>query len=86
MDFATLHPWSFGFVCFIAGYAACVWVYRRAINRPPQPDPSVSAADIESAVRRGERIEAIRLYRRRHGAGLKEAVAAIDAIHDRGAS
>lgn len=83
MDFVTSQPWSFGFFCFIAGYVACSWVHRRAINRPLEPDPRVSEADIEDAARRGERIEAIRLYRRRHGAGLKEAVAAVDAITTR---
>jgi hypothetical protein len=79
MDFAA-HSWPLFFACFAAGYL----LGRRARRRPdPTPQPlrtDISDADIESAVRAGRTIDAIRLYRQRGGAGLVEAKAAVDAM------
>lgn len=83
MDFATAHPWQFGLCCFLAGYWAATWLHRRAIRRPAVLHPEISDAEIEAAAREGRHVDAIRLYRRRSGAGLREAKAAVDAILQR---
>jgi hypothetical protein len=48
-------------------------------------DPYASVAfDIAEAVRRGEKIKAIKLYRERTGAGLREAKEYIEVLQQRG--
>ena len=51
---------------------------------PPPPGPPLAAptADVESLVRGGQMIEAIKLYRAQTGCGLKEAKDAVDALRD----
>lgn len=44
------------------------------------PDESISDAQIEAEVRAGHRVEAIKLYRRRHACGLAPAKQAIEAL------
>ena len=51
---------------------------------PPGPDPrAVKEAEAEAlnAIREGHIIEAVKRYRRRTGAGLKEAKDAVDVLH-----
>lgn len=86
MDYVVIHPWSFGigfFGCFVAGYAAARWLYRRAIDRPSELHPEISNAEIEAELRAGHYIEAIRLHRRRDGSDLVQARAAVDAMAQR---
>ena len=45
-----------------------------------QPAPGVMPAAVTEALRRGQKIEAIRLYREHAGVGLKEAKDAVDAM------
>lgn len=83
MDYSAAHPWSLGicfFCCFIAGYAVARWLYRHAINRPPELHPEISDAQIEAELRAGRYVEAIRLHRRRDGSSLVQARAAVDAM------
>ncbi|MBB5358411.1 ribosomal protein L7/L12 [Rhodanobacter sp. ANJX3] len=47
------------------------------------PNPNIDDADIEAAIRAKTKIEAIKLYRQRTGAGLKEAKQAVEAIAQR---
>lgn len=47
------------------------------------PNPNIDDADIEAAIRAKNKIEAIKLYRQRTGAGLKEAKQAVEAIAQR---
>jgi ribosomal protein L7/L12 len=47
------------------------------------PNPNIDEADIEAAIRAKTKIEAIKLYRQRTGAGLKEAKQAVEAIAQR---
>jgi ribosomal protein L7/L12 len=42
-----------------------------------------SGATVEDFVRRGQKIEAIKLYREQHSVGLKEAKDAVDAMERR---
>ena len=76
-----------GALLFISGF----WLGRtskvlqasRIAQSQWQSDPSISDAEIEAQIRAGRPIEAIRLYRRRSGAGLKEARQAVDAMAQR---
>lgn len=83
MDYVTAHPWSFGLFCFCAGYWIALWLHRRAIHPVPAEPIEISGAEIEAAARAGRYVDAIKLYRQRSGAGLKEAKAAVDAIVQR---
>jgi len=47
------------------------------------PNPNIDDADIEAAIRAKTKIEAIKLYRQRTGADLKEAKQAVEAIAQR---
>lgn len=47
------------------------------------PNPNIDDDAIEAAVRAGKRVEAIRLYRQRTGAGLKDARQAVEALAQR---
>lgn len=82
MDFAA-HTWPLFFLCFAAGY-----LLGRRMRRHPAPMPQplrtdISDAEIESAVRAGHRVEAIKLYRLRSGAGLMAAKTAVDTAAQR---
>jgi hypothetical protein len=83
MDYVAAHPWSFGFFCFLAGYAAARWLYRHAIDRPPELHPEIRDDEIAAELRAGHYVEAIRLHRRRDGSGIKQARAAVDAMAQR---
>lgn len=50
-------------------------------SKPPRPP--ITDAEIETEVRIGRRLEAIKLYRERSGCDLRTAVEAIDAIEAR---
>jgi ribosomal protein L7/L12 len=47
----------------------------RAVGEPPRADPGV-----EAALRAGNKIEAIRRYRKLNGTGLKEAKDAVEVL------
>jgi ribosomal protein L7/L12 len=57
------------------------------ISRPQpsqwKPDASISDSQIEAALRAEKKIEAIKLYRQRSGAGLKEAKDAVESVAQR---
>lgn len=76
-----------GALLFIGGFwlgrASKAFDAARSAQSQWQPDPSISDAEIEAQLRAGRPIEAIRLYRRRSGAGLKEAKQAVDAMAQR---
>lgn len=74
--------WTFGLCCFAAGYLIAIWIHRRAIGQPAVLHPEISDTEI-TAAREGRHVDAIRLYRQRTGAGLREAKAAVDAIVQR---
>lgn len=66
---------------FALGFILARLIYakpRETVSLPP--DESISNAQIEAEVRAGHRVEAIRLYRRRHACGLLPAKQAIEAI------
>jgi ribosomal protein L7/L12 len=53
-------------------------------NKPTASDTSEPTdATVEDFVRRGQTIEAIKLYREQHSVGLKEAKDAVDAMERR---
>jgi ribosomal protein L7/L12 len=54
---------------------------RLGIAEPPEP----AADPIRDLVRGGHKIEAIKLYRERHGVGLRAAKEAVEAIMEGGA-
>lgn len=65
---------------WIAGTAGVVWIgsllVRRTVAMPPGDDDGTLVRLMES----GNRIEAIRRYRSRHGGGLKEAKEAVERL------
>lgn len=74
------HPWQLGLACFAAGFLLARWIYLRHGAATDAVHNDISDAEIEAAVHTGRKIEAIRLYRQRTGAGLKQAVRAVDAM------
>lgn len=81
-------PWVIvGVLLFVVGYtlgrvSKTLESVREARARWV-PDPAIDEAAIEAAVRARQKIEAIRLYRQRTGAGVKEARRAIEALAQR---
>lgn len=74
------HPWQLGLVCFAAGFLLARWIYfRHGVAAGPIRN-DISEAEIEAAVHAGRKIDAIRLYRQRTGAGLKQAARVVDAM------
>jgi ribosomal protein L7/L12 len=76
-----------GALLFVGGYALgrvskTLDVARETRTRWT-PNPNLDDADIETAVRAKNKIEAIKLYRQRTGAGLREAKKAVEAIAQR---
>lgn len=49
-------------------------------DRAWQADPNISDEDIKAELRAGRKIEAIKRYRQRSGAGLKQAKEAVEAM------
>ena len=74
------HPWQLGLACFAAGFLLARWVYFRHGVETGPIRIDISEAEIEAAVQAGRKVDAIRLYRQRSGAGLKQALRAIDAM------
>lgn len=70
-------------VGFWLGRASNALDATRTAPRKWAPDASITDADIETHIRAGRTIEAIKLYRRRTGAGLREAKHAVDAMTQR---
>lgn len=76
-----------GTLLFTAGF----WLGRasraldasRAARQASTPDTGPIDADIEAAIRARRTVEAIKLYRHRTGAGLKQAKQAVDAMAQR---
>lgn len=71
----------------LAGIVVLVMTFMGAKNvevvnlRPPQRDAAPGADDqLHALLAEGRKIEAIKLYRERTGAGLREAKEAVDAI------
>lgn len=61
--------------------------YRRGralprVDRAAQQHNDISDEAIRTQLRAGRKVEAIRLYRQRSGAGLKDARTAVEAIDD----
>ncbi|MFN8385775.1 MAG: ribosomal protein L7/L12 [Anaerolineales bacterium] len=53
-------------------------VYRKLELAYPESSDPINSARVQEALRRGDKIEAIKLYRELTGAGLAEAKDAID--------
>jgi len=53
-------------------------VYRKLELAYPESSDPINSAQVQDALRRGNKIEAIKLYRELTGAGLAEAKDAID--------
>ena len=74
------HPWQLGLACFAAGFLFARWIYlRHGVGTGPSRT-DISEAEIEAAVQAGRKVDAIRMYRQRSGAGLKQALRAVDAM------
>ena len=74
------HPWQLGLACFAAGFLLARWIYlRHGVGTGPSRT-DISEAEIEATVQAGRKVDAIRLYRQRTGAGLKQALRAVDAM------
>jgi hypothetical protein len=81
---SLLHPGLPVLCGFVAGFlVARLMPAKHRDTLAAMPDDSISDAQIEAEVRAGHRIEAIRLYRRRHACGLRPAEQAIKAIAQR---
>jgi ribosomal protein L7/L12 len=68
-----------------AAFAAGFWIGRttghaKAPPPAPTPPPADKLREIRRVLARGEKIEAIRMYREHTGAGLKEAKDAVDRL------
>lgn len=74
------HPWQLGLACFAIGFLLARWIYLRHGTATGPIRNDISDAEIKTAVHAGRRIDAIRLYRQRTGAGLKQALRAVDAM------
>ena len=76
-----------GALLFVGGYALGRVSKTLDIARETRarwtPNPNIDDADIEAAIRAKTKIEAIKLYRQRTGACLKEAKQAVEAIAQR---
>jgi ribosomal protein L7/L12 len=76
-----------GALLFVGGYALGRVSKTLDIARETRarwtPNPNIDDADIEAAIRAKTKIKAIKLYRQRTGAGLKEAKQAVEAIAQR---
>jgi ribosomal protein L7/L12 len=76
-----------GALLFVGGYALGRVSKTLEIARESHarwtPDPKISDADIEAAARAKNTIQAIKMYRQRHGAGLREAKQAVEALSQR---
>ena len=64
-------------IAILVIYVVLQWVSQGAAPHRPSP---LSDEDIMLLARQGQRIRAIKEYRRLHGAGLKDAKAAVDAM------
>lgn len=71
-----------GALLFFAGYRIGYsrGVQPRGINPSHQLNANISDEDIKTALRAGQKIEAIKLYRQRSGATLKDAKTAVEAM------
>jgi ribosomal protein L7/L12 len=76
-----------GALLFVGGYSLGRVVKTLEMAREAHarwaPDPGIDEATIEAAVRAKNKVEAIRLYRLRTGAGLKDAKRAVEALAQR---
>jgi len=76
-----------GALIFVSGYSLGRVVKTLETAREARarwtPNPMIDEAAIEAAVRAGQKTEAIKLYRQRTGAGLKDAKQAIGALAQR---
>jgi ribosomal protein L7/L12 len=83
MEWTTSHI-IIGALLFVGGYALGRVSRTREIAREARPrwmpNPGLDDADIEAVVRTKNKIEAIKHYRQRTGAGLREAKQAVEAI------
>ena len=74
------HPWQLGLACFAAGFLLARWIYLRHGVATDPIHTEISEGEIEVAVQTGRKVDAIRLYRQRTGAGLKQALRAVEAM------
>jgi len=76
-----------GGLLFIGGYAlgrvSKTFETMRESRLRWTPELTIDDADIEAAVRARKKVEAIKLYRQRTGADLKEAKQAIETLAQR---
>lgn len=84
MHWDTISSFARLLFVFVVGYLlgrtnGTMTAMRRA-RAAWKPDPTISDADIHTALRAGRKIEAIKLYRQRDGSGLKEAKQAVEAM------
>lgn len=77
---AIAHPWTTHAVTFAIGFLLARAIYRVApdTHAPAMPRRDITDEDVDNAIRAGQTIDAIKLYRNRSGAGLKEAKAAVE--------
>jgi ribosomal protein L7/L12 len=74
-----------GVALALAGAAAVMFAVARLLDRRNRgsgspPGTAEVAAEVAAYTAQGRRVEAVKLYRRRTGAGLAEATAAVDEI------
>ena len=76
-----------GALLFVSGYAlgriSKTLETAREARARWTPNPNIDDAAIEAAVRARKKVEAIKLYRQRNGAGLKEAKQAVEVLAQR---
>jgi len=72
-------------IVLVVGVAlALVWLRRHGeVATVPAAGSSAQATTVESALAAGRKIEAIKLYRKEHGVGLREAKEAIEELQRR---
>jgi hypothetical protein len=72
-------PWLLPVIFFASGYLLARMFYRRGQTDPTSPRTDISDGEIEAELRIGHKVEAIKLFRQKHGCDLKTAVDAINA-------
>ncbi|WP_049622748.1 hypothetical protein [Frateuria defendens] len=74
--------WPGGLAAFLAGFMLARALYFKREAAAPSPQRPLSAGEaarLDAEIRAAGKVDAIRLYRRATGAGLKDAMAAVQA-------
>jgi ribosomal protein L7/L12 len=77
------HPWQLGAACFAAGFLLARLIYGRTSGTAAPPRTDISDAEVETELRAGRKVEAIKLCRQKYGYDLKTAVDEINALSAR---